>query len=142
MNKRVINTDILKHIALFETLTGAKVKDCFPDETAILYIVCENEAGKAIGRNGVNVKRLGSLAKKNVKVVEFSPLLEQFIRNLIYPLEVSAVRQEEEDGKVIVTLQPVDSRTRGYIIGHAAKTLRDFENVVKTYFPVDEIKVD
>ena len=141
MNKIKIDTDILKHIALFESLTGAKVKDCFVDDKNITYIVDEGEAAKAIGKNGINVKKLGNMAKKNIKIIEFSQDINQFIKNIIHPLKVSNIEELEEEGKKIYTLTAIDSKTRGYLIGRAAQNLRGFESLIKRYYPIDELKV-
>ncbi|MDP7115860.1 MAG: NusA-like transcription termination signal-binding factor [Candidatus Woesearchaeota archaeon] len=141
MNKIKLNTDVLKLIVLFESLTHSKVKDCIPEEKLITYIVEENEAGKAIGKNGINVKRLGNMAKKNIRIIEYSSDLKQYTKNVIYPLKVSGIEEEEVEGKKIVTLTPIDSKTRGYLIGRAAENLRGYEALIKRYFEIDELKV-
>ena len=51
-----INT--MKFVSLFESLTGARVKDCIELENGLLFVVEAGEMGKAIGRNGVNIKRV------------------------------------------------------------------------------------
>ena len=141
MPKKVISADEIQLIGLFESLTGAKVKDCLNDEHSITFIVEENEAGKAIGKNGAHVKRLGAQTKKNIKIIEFSPQLEQFLQNIVHPLQIASVKQDEIKGKVVIIITPVDLTTRGYLIGHAGSTLRSYETIVKMYFPIDEIKV-
>ena len=141
MNKIKFDLDTLKLISLFEKLTRASVKDCFPEENQITYVVNENEAGKAIGKNGANVKRLGNMSKKNIRIIEFSPDIKQFIQNLVFPSKVSNVEEEEVDGKKIVTITPLDNKNRGHLIGRAAETLRYNENIVKRYFQIDELKV-
>ena len=58
----------MKIMSLFETLTQAKLKDCIFDER-IIFIVEENQIGKAIGKNGVNVRKIESALNKKVKIV-------------------------------------------------------------------------
>tara|TARA_Y100000310_G_C20518494_1_gene732429 strand:+ start:506 stop:934 length:429 start_codon:yes stop_codon:yes gene_type:complete len=141
MSKIKLDTDVLKHIALFESMTGAKVKDCFPEEKMITYVVEEHQAAKAIGKQGANVKKLHHMAKKNIKIIEFSQDIHKFIQNVVHPNKVSNVEEKEEDGKKIILLTAIDHQTRGYLIGRAAETLRNTESMVKRYFEVDEIKV-
>ena len=44
----------MKYMQLFENLTRAKLKDCINDEP-LIFIVEENEIGKAIGKGGSNI---------------------------------------------------------------------------------------
>ena len=129
--------NIIKFISAFESLTNASVKDCFIKNEKIIFVVKENQIGKALGKKGSNIKRIEGLFKKKIKIIEFNPDLLQFVKNTIYPVKVKDIK--EEDSKVIIT--PADSKTRGYLIGRAAVNLRNTEEIVKRYFDVDEIRV-
>ena len=59
----------MRYISLFESLTGAKVKDCIVNDI-VIFIVHENEMGKAIGKQGSNIKRIENILKKKIKLVE------------------------------------------------------------------------
>lgn len=128
--------NIIKYISLFESVTKAKVKDCIVDER-ITFIVHENEMGKAIGKNGSNIRRIKDMLKKNVKVVEFNPDVLQFIRNMIYPLHVKDVKEEDK----VITIKGPDTKTKALLIGRESKNLENLKNIVKRYFDVKEMKV-
>src|SRR3989338_9304713 len=102
----------MKLITLFESMTGAKVKDCIDNEK-LVFIMEENEMGKAIGRNGVNIKRMESALKRKIKLVEFSNDVLQFVRNMVYPIDISDV--EKENGAI--TIHGKDASTRAMLIG-------------------------
>lgn len=127
----------MKFISLFETITQAKLKDVVDEESRLLFVVEEGEIGKAIGKNGVNVKRLENVLNKRIRIVEFNNDLLQFVRNLIYPL---AAREIKEENK-IVTIAGQDGKTKGLLIGRNAQNLRAYENVAKRYFEIEGIKV-
>jgi len=91
MSKIKLDTEVLKHISLFESMTGARVKDCYPGDKSITYIVDENQAAKAIGKQGANVKKLNHMAKKTIKIIEFSPDIEKFIQHVVYPNKLANV---------------------------------------------------
>ena len=135
--KIVYDIDAMKFMSLFENITRAKLKDCIIKENMVLFIVQPNEISKAIGSKGANVKKLERILNKRVKIVEFASEPVNFIKNLIHPLQVKEIT--EEDG--VYTLTPVDLKTRGMLIGRNASNLRAFEEVVKRYFPVQEMKV-
>ena len=124
-------------ITLFENVTHARCKDCIIGPDSVLFIVQENQIAKAIGRKGQHIKHLEAKLKKKVKVVEFSPDVVRFIKNLCTPAAIAEA--EEADG--IITLRAADSRSRGMLIGREANILRANEAIVKRHFPITEIKV-
>jgi len=125
-------------MSLFEKVTKTELKDSFIDNNELLtFVVMEGQLGKAVGKKAVNVKALESMLKKKIKIVEFSPDMIKFIKNLIYPLKAEEITQEE---KVIIIKGP-DVKTKGLLIGRNAKNLRNTESIVKKYFEIDEIKV-
>ncbi len=126
----------MKYIALFESLTGAKVKDCIVNDN-ILFIVHENEMGKAIGKQGSNIKRAENALKKKIRLVEFNNDVCRFVQNLIHPLKVREIKEEES----IVTIYVNDTKTRGMLIGRDRHNLNSINNIVKRHFDVVEIKV-
>ena len=137
MSKIKYDLNLMKFISLFESLTHAGVKDCIDNGEQLIFIVNENDVGKAVGKNGANVKRISSMLNKPIKVVEFSPDVLQFVRNFVHPLQIKDVK--EENGVVLV--EGVDTKTKGQIIGRDRKNLDNLTNVVKRHFSIDEIKV-
>lgn len=131
-----LDSESIKLIALFESNTGAKVKDCIQNEN-LVFIIEENEISKAIGRNGSNIKKMERMLKKKIKLAEFSSDVLRFVRNLIYPAEVSDVRIENG----IVTIHGKDTATRAMLIGRERHNINHLADIVKRYFDVKEIKV-
>jgi len=135
--KIVYDMSAMKFMSLFENITRSKLKDCIIKESMILFIVQPNEIGKAVGAKGVNVRKLERLLNKKVKIVEFNPEPVNFIKNLVHPLQVQEITEDEG----IYTLTPADLKTRGLLIGRNASHLRAYEEIVKRYFPIKELKV-
>ena len=136
MNKIKYDINLMNYIKLFENLTRAKVRDCIESEP-LIFIVEENEIGRAIGKGGSNIRRLEELLKKRIKVVEFSSDVSQFIRNFILPLHANEVKSE--NGSVIIV--GPDTKTKGLLIGRDKKNIMDLKEVVGRYFKVEDIKV-
>ena len=130
------NIDVIKYITLFESLTGAKVKDCIVNES-IVFIIHENEMGKAIGKQGANIRRVENAIKKKIRLVEFNRDISQFIQNLISPIRAKEIKEEEG----IVTIYGNDTQSRGLLIGRDRRNLNSVNDIVKRYFGVQEIKV-
>ncbi len=129
---------LMKFMSFFESLTNTKLKDCFVDKNEMLvFVVEENQIAKAIGKNGVNVKRIKERLNRKIKIVEFNPHLETFIANIIRPL----IGKEIEVDDKIVTITGLDTKTKGLLIGRNGQNLRNYEEMVKRYFDINEIKV-
>ena len=131
------DVETIKLISLFEKITRARVRDLFVQHMPI-FIVQQGDIRQALGRNNMNLNRLEKLLKKKIKIIEYSDSLLQFVLNVIAPIKVADIK--EEDNTVIIT--PKDTKTRGYLIGRAGSSLRNYEQIVKRYYPdVKEIKV-
>jgi len=130
--------NIMKFISMFESITHASVKDCIEDDNKkLIFIVKQGDIAKAIGKKGANIKRIEQLLKKKVKVIEYNPDLLEFIKNVVAPLKVADIVEEEG----IITITPPDSKIRGFLIGRGADNLRGFEKIIKRYFDFEELKV-
>lgn len=123
-------------MALFESMTGAKVKDCIPNEK-LVFVVEENEMGKAIGKNGINIKRMENALKKKIRLIEFSNDVLKFVRNMVYPIEISDVQREEND----IIIHGKDTGAKAMLIGRGRQNINHLTGIVKRYFDVGEIKV-
>jgi N utilization substance protein A len=124
-------------MALFEQVTHVGVKDCFLQNERLIFVVKEGDIGKAIGKGGVNIKKIENMVKKKVKIVEHSDDLAKFVANVVAPVKVKEVSVEDD----VVVVTPVDSMGRGLLIGRGAVNLRGFEDIVKRFFSIKEIKV-
>jgi|TARA_B100001964_G_C14197442_1_gene584133 N utilization substance protein A len=130
------NLDVIKYISLFESLTGAKVKDCIVNDN-IIFIVHENEMGKAIGKQGSNIKRVENTLKKKIRLIEFNNDVLQFVQNLIYPLKAKEIKEEEG----MINIYCADVKTKGLLIGRDRHNINSIKGIVKRYFDVTEVKV-
>lgn len=130
---------LMQYMTFFEQATGAAVKDCFVDAhlSLLTFVVQPGMIGKAVGKGGAMVRVLEEKFKRRLRIVEFHPEKLEFIKNMIMPLRVDAVR--EEDG--VVYLESRDIKTKGLLIGRNAQNLRNLEANVRRYFEVQEIRV-
>ncbi|MBD3318362.1 NusA-like transcription termination signal-binding factor [Candidatus Woesearchaeota archaeon] len=135
--KRIFDTQTMQVMRMFEQITHANLKDCFTEDEIQYFIVEEHQIGKAVGKQGRNLKKLEKALKRKVKIVEYSSDLATFVRNLYYPTKIEDIVVEEET----VTIMPADLQARGYLIGRGANTLRRIERIVQRYFDIKEIKI-
>ncbi len=138
MTKKILfNNDIIKFMSIFANITHTDLRDCIETDNKLIFIVGENQVGKAIGKKGINVKKLEEKFKKKIKIIEYSKDPVQFIKNVVYPSKIKEIVCENN----VYTITPMDSYTRGLLIGRNAINLREYENIVRRYFEIKEIKV-
>lgn len=129
---------ILQFIELFEKVSRAKTKDCFLFQDKICFMVPKGHLHKALGPNKKNITKLESLTKRRIKIIEYNDDVLQFIVNVLAPLKVVEIKNEEG----IVTITGPDQKTKGLMIGAKAQNLRGYEQIVQKYFPdIKELKV-
>lgn len=133
---RQYNSEIIGYINVFENITRAKVKDCYLNRH-LVFIVEQGEIGKAIGKNGSNVKRVSNLLKKSVRVVEFNNKVEIFIKNMIMPIRGKIYKEEESD----VVIELGSNTDRANVLGKNKQNLKELKEVVNRYFDAVDIKV-
>jgi N utilization substance protein A len=136
VNKIKYDSDLMKLMALFESISGAKVKDAIANDK-VTFVIEENDMGKAIGKNGMNIKKMEHMLKKRVQIDEFINEVVQFGRNIIHPLEVQNI--EYDNG--VVTISGKDTGTKSMLIGREHQHLNHTADLVKRYFDVKAIKV-
>src|SRR6056297_3448147 len=130
--------DALQKMNLFEKITKAKLKDFFVHNEKMHFIVEPGNLYRALGKNKANVTKLEELLKKKVKIIEYSDDMLKFIVNVMAPLKVVDIKNDDN----IVTITGPDQKTKGLMIGARAQNLRMFEGVIQKYFPeLKEIKV-
>ena len=127
----------LKIMNLVEQLSGVTPKDVIFEEMRVTFLIPADSIARCIGKGGVVVKKLENLLKKKIRFIEYSTDLKQFIRNVVYPLELQDIVQD--DAKI--TLHAANHQMRGLLIGRSAMNLRSTEMIVKRHFPISEIKV-
>jgi len=131
----------IKYITLFESMTGATVKDCVQEADTMGFLVKKGDMGLAIGKNGSNIERVKkALAGKGVWVMEFSEDPGEFVRNLFQPTRLKQVRISDADSQKTLTIEVAKKDARR-VIGQNGSRIKIAKRLAERYFAVDDIKV-
>jgi len=133
--------DEMRFMFLFESVTNVPVKDCIIDDklNRIIFIVEPGFVGKAIGRNGINIKRLRKILGKQIEVIEYANEPEKMLQNALFPAKVRGVRiTKSADGRTIaiVTVEPKD---KGIAIGKNGRNIARARIIAERYFDIENI---
>ncbi len=133
----------MRFIALFESMTGATVRDCIVDEDfdRLIFIIKEGDVGMAIGKNGKNITMLERMTGKKHEIIEFSEDPSQFIKNALKPAKLKEIRiSERPDGKTIAVVS-VDPHDKGIAIGKNGKNAERIRFLAKRYFQINNVSI-
>ncbi len=138
-----LTSEELGLMSLFQSVSGAGVRDCVIDEKngRVIYVVNQGEMGRAIGKNGIVVKTLQRLVGKPVEVVEYSDDPKTFIKNALDPKYVLDVRLTEKlDGSKIAVVV-VDAKKKSAVVGRNGKNAEKARLLAKRYFEIANVHI-
>ena len=123
----------------FSSVTRVGPQDFFEYNGILFFVVTHDLVAQAVGKGGVHAKLLAKNFKKPVRIVARATR-EQFLRDLIAPLNPDRIYADEQQSAILV-VEARDRKTKALLIGRNASTLRSLEHLVRRHFPVQEIKV-
>lgn len=141
---RIILTDEeLRYAALFESVTGITPRDAIydPEFNRVIFIVDKNFAPLAVGKGGINVKKLRSLLGKDVEIVEYGEDPQELLKNALYPAKVLSVTISKLPNNGTVAVVKVDENDKGIALGKYHKNLKKAALLAKRYFNIDNVKI-
>jgi len=133
----------MRYISLFESITGANVKDCMVNEeqSRVIFVVKEGEIGMAIGRGGRNIHTLERMTGKKHEIIEYSERPAQFIKNALKPAMVKEVRITERPNGKTMAVVTVNPRDKGVAIGKNGRNAERLRFLAKRYFQIQNVSI-
>jgi transcription termination/antitermination protein NusA len=136
-------TNEIRYIALFESMTGATVKDCLVDEEngKLTFLVKNGDMGLAIGKRGSTVSKVQKTVDKGVEVIEHSDDQVEFLSNLMSPAKLRSIRVlQKENGEKIATIE-ADSRNKRTAIGKGGQNIERARILAKRQHNISNIVI-
>ncbi len=133
----------MRYIALFESITGAMVKDCIIDDelNRIIFVVKKGEVGMAIGKGGKNIRLLEKMTGKKHEIIEHSDNPAQFIKNALKPARVKEIRITERPNGKTIAVVAVNPRDKGVAIGKNGRNAERIRFLAKRYFQIQHVSI-
>jgi N utilization substance protein A len=140
MGKIRLGSDDIKYITLFETLTGARVKDCIQVENAMGFLVDKGDMGLAIGKNGANIEKVRTALGRIVFVAEFAEDAGDFVKNMFSPVKIKNVRIRETSEEKVADID-VARGDRKRVIGQEGIRIKIAKELSKRHYNIDNINI-
>ncbi|WP_297983430.1 NusA-like transcription termination signal-binding factor [uncultured Methanobrevibacter sp.] len=113
------NANDMRFIALFESMTGAMVKDCIIDDenSKVTFVVKNGDMGLAIGKGGSTVTKVKKAVGRGVEIIEFNDDPAQFIKNILSPAELKSIKVVTNNNDEKIAFVNTDSSNKRIAIG-------------------------
>lgn len=131
----------IRYIALFESMTGAMVKDCIIDEdnAKLTFLVKKGDMGLAIGKKGSTVTKVQRAVDKGVEIIEHSDDPVEFIANVMAPAKLKGIKiLQKESGEKIATVD-ADNMNKRTAIGKGGQHIERAKLLAKRQHNIKDI---
>lgn len=138
-----MDTEGIRYIGIFESLTGAGVKDCVVNSEAnkVILVVKKGDMGLAIGKGGSNITKVKNMVRKDIEVVEHSTDAKEFIENLFRPAEIKSVELLTDDDGKSCAYVAVLTKQKGIAIGKNGERIKKVKLLVKRNLGIDDVVI-
>lgn len=134
------DTENIRAMNLFESITGVEVRDVILKEDEAYFIVPDGKAGMAIGKGGKVVNKVQNKLDKDVKIYEYSDNLGKFLNNLV-PADLRGVDIDDEGDDKTVEIS-VSRDNKGRVVGKNGNKIDSIREVLQRTHGVDEVTVE
>jgi N utilization substance protein A len=142
MEKKIrLGSEEIRNITLFETLTGARVKDCVQEGNTIGFLIENGDMGLAIGKNGSRIAQVRNVMGKSILVMEFFKDATEFIKNLFHPVKVRNIHAYGANNNGKIAVIEISKRDRSKTIGSGGVRIKIARKFAKRHFGIKDIKV-
>ncbi len=140
MSEVKLSTDGIRYIALFESLTGARAKDCFEDSenNRLIFVVKSGDMGLAIGKGGEHINRVKKTIGKHIEIIEHSDDPVEFVKNAFHPVSIKNVNLVVKDDKRIAYVE-VLTKEKGLAIGREGKNIEKVKKLSTRHHNINDV---
>jgi len=132
---KIINMQFMRYINLFRKISYVSTTDCFVYNNTIIFAVPRDSVAKAIGKNGVNMKKIGEILRKKIKVIEMPQEcdsendLKNFIGAIIDPITFN--KMDVRDNLVTIS---AGRQSKAALIGRGRTREKELSDILSKSF--------
>jgi transcription termination/antitermination protein NusA len=133
---RAFDNDTIQLISAFERITRSRVRDCLKidgeEGPEVLFVIGQGGMGKAIGKNGENIKNAEDIIGCRIRVFEYSENEAEFVKNLV---------PQAKGVKVAGGKASIRTQKRGAVIGRNGSNIKILKQILERNSSIKEIEV-
>lgn len=131
--ENTIDMQGMRYLNLFDKVTQISTRYCFKYNDGIIFCVPKNDISKAVGRDGKNVRRLGEILRKRVKIIAFPRGTQDakiFIEAIVSPVQFKDVQITGDE----IVINSGGTQNKAALIGRNKRRMEEMQAIVKNYF--------
>ena len=134
MRTNIIDMKLMRYINLFRRTCRVSTTNCFVYNNTIIFAVPRMFVYKAIGKNGSNVKKIGEILRKKVKVIEMPEgvgSVSKFVEDVVNPVGFNKI--EVRDGVISIL---AGRQNKAALIGRGRIRERELKDILSKCFGI------
>lgn len=136
-----IDMQLMRYINLFARTTKVMTRRVFLYNNQIFFAVPKSKVSVAIGKGACNIKKMGELLRKKIRVVAMPAVddaegVKKFIVDVVAPIEVTGV--EIKSGTIVVN---GGRQSKAALIGRNRVREKELGDVLKDFFGIEKLKI-
>ncbi len=127
-----ISMQDMRHLNLFRRISGISTRYVIRYNEIIIFCVPKNLLSKAIGPEARNIKKMGEILGRRIKVIPIPKGIQhirEFIQAIVSPVEFKDL--EIKEGEVILT---AGNRSKAALLGRNKRRLHEMQKIIKDFF--------
>ena len=134
-----IDMKMMRYINLFSKISRVNTTNRFVYNNVLIFAVPRKRISQAIGKQGVNMKKVGEAFRKRVKVIpmpEGRQNIRDFIMNIVSPATFNKI--EIRDNNVTINAGKID---KAALIGRGRTREKELEEILRRVFGVASVRI-
>lgn len=134
----IIDMQVMRYINLFEKISRVSTMNCFVYNNTIVFAVPKSLVSRAIGNGAVNVKKMGEILGKKVKVIAERDVgeIQQFVADIVDPVTFNKV--ELSNGVAVIN---AGRQNKAALIGRNRVREEELQGILKKFFSIEKIRI-
>ena len=128
---KIIDMQFMRYLNLFERISRVRTKHCGIYNSTIIFFVDASEAARAIGEKGRNIRRIGEILNRKVKVVALprdAMEISRFIEMVVYPVKFRGIEVNSEE--IVIN---AGRMSKAALIGRNRARQEELEKITKEH---------
>tara|TARA_Y100000310_G_scaffold302396_1_gene339689 strand:+ start:674 stop:1090 length:417 start_codon:yes stop_codon:yes gene_type:complete len=128
--RQKLDLKTIGYISTFEKITRTHAIDFFENRGQLTFLTGENTARKAIGRGGINIKKLSNMLNRKIRIIELTKDPKTFLISMIFPIKPGSIELEDS----IITIKPNSTEDKARMIGREASNFQLVNSLLERHY--------
>ena len=136
-----LNMNLIQFLNVFEKVTKVRTRLCFTYGPTIIFLVDKDKISQAIGKEGINVKKINKKINKKIKIVlvpESINDFKSFIEAVIFPVKIKKIVLDEKNTRITIMAGP---QAKAALIGRDKVRFNELKEIIKRQLGIKKLRI-